>query len=552
MWIDFEGIDGSGKTTVSVRLARALRERGRPVHHPREGGGFRPPLVARIRDLTRSGESALLSPAAEFLLNAAREAQLLAEEIRPALARGEIVVTDRALYAHVAAAGLRPGLAAGDVPRAAALAAGGLWPDRVILVDVEPDVARLRKRLRKVRDRRLGTSGRKGLRGQAFLARLRAALRAMAEADPARWRVLDNSFRTPEEAGVEALALVADLTGVDPPARPPAPRPWRVPGGETPEECIAGFFDFAEETCGRDPAPALLLVAGLDHPRADALRAREAARCPDVAAWSAAGLDTPAAWDLRRATAPQAPYHVARGLAGLTVREAWAWREALADPAPDQVLHSLTGLPGRDAHSLRERLWDRAPDEGLRSLAGLADARSWGFRCRALRDGPSGALAESLAGLGASPAWHLRERLRREFPLSVLRSLRKLDGARAAALREALAEAAPKAVLESLQGLAGDAAEALRDRLQPVCPDEVAESLAGLDRPEAWRRRRELVGAAPEAVLASLAGVRHHPEAERLVGEALARAGNRPLVVRQAVQFYLKRARTAEPEGMPR
>jgi dTMP kinase len=550
MWIDFEGIDGSGKTTVSVRLARALRERGRPVHHPREGGGFRPPLVARIRDLTRAGESALLSPATEFLLNAAREAQLLEEEIRPALARGEIVVTDRALHAHVAAAGLRPGLAAEEVRRAAALAAGGLWPDRVILVDVDPDVARIRKRLRKVRDRRLGTPGRKGLQGRAFLARLRAALRTLAESDPARWRTLDNSFRTPAEAETEALALVADLVGLPPPPRPPAPQPWHVAGGETPEERIRRFFDFTENLFHCDPATALLLAAGLDHPRADVLRARGADRCPDVAAWSASGLDTPAAWELRRATAGQAPYHVARGLAGLTGLEAWAWREALAGVAPDQVLHSLAGLSGRDAHALRERLWDRAPDEGLRSLAGLGDGRSWGFRCRALRDGPGGALAESLAGLGAPPSWRLRDRLRREFPLSVLRSLRKLDQPRAWTLRESLAEAAPKAVLETFEGLAGPAAEALRDRLQPICPDEVAEGLAGLDRPEAWRRRSELVAAAPEGVLAGLSGVRHHPEAERLAEEALSRAQGRPLVVRQAVQFYLKRARAAEPEGI--
>lgn len=551
MWIDFEGIDGSGKTTVSVRLARALRQRGRSVYHPREGGGFRLPLVARIRDLTRSGESALLSPAAEFLLNAAREAQLIAEEIRPALARGDLVVTDRGLFAHIAQAQQRPGLAGTEVLRAAALAAGGFWPDRVILVDVDPDVARLRKRLRKIREQRLGTSGRKGLLGQAFLARLRGSLRTMAQADPGRWRILDNSFRTPEEAEAEALALIADLVGLEPPPRPPAPPSWRVPLGKTPEEQIARFFEFAEDTSSRDPALALLLVAGLDHPRADGLRARQAARCPDVAVWSAAGLDTPAAWELRRAAAEQVPYHGARGLAGLTVPEAWSWRQKLSGPAPDQVLHSLTGLGGHQAHALRQRLWDRAPVEGLRSLAGLGDARSWGFRCRALRHEPCGALAESLAALNTPPAWHLRERLGREFPLSVLRSLRKLDDARAWALRERMAASAPKAVLETLSGVTGETAESLRDRLEAFCPDEVAESLAGLDRPEAWRRRRALVEVAPEAVLASLTGVRRHPEAGRLVEEALARALGRPPVVRQAVQFYLKRARAAEPEGIP-
>src|SRR5436190_453772 len=104
VWIDFEGIDGSGKTTVSVRLARRLRTLGFKVFHAREQGEYRSRLIQGIRALTRDAESILIAPETELLLNAAREAQLLSEEIRPALARGEIVLTDRGLHAHHAVA----------------------------------------------------------------------------------------------------------------------------------------------------------------------------------------------------------------------------------------------------------------------------------------------------------------------------------------------------------------------------------------------------------------------------------------------------------------
>jgi len=169
VWIDFEGIDGSGKTTVSVRLARRLRALGLDVHHARENGQFRSRLIQGIRSLTRDAESILIAPETELLLNAAREAQLLAEEIRPALARGVVVITDRGLPSHAAIARDVRGLA--DADRIAAFAAGGLWPDVILCVDTDPDIARLRKRASKIRERRLGFTGRKGLQGPR-LARL--------------------------------------------------------------------------------------------------------------------------------------------------------------------------------------------------------------------------------------------------------------------------------------------------------------------------------------------------------------------------------------------
>ena len=98
MFIAFEGIDGSGKTTLSNRVATALRERDLTVEHAREGGWFASRVTQAIRDLCRDARNLALVPRAELLLYVAREIQLAEEVVVPALSRTDIVITDRYLY----------------------------------------------------------------------------------------------------------------------------------------------------------------------------------------------------------------------------------------------------------------------------------------------------------------------------------------------------------------------------------------------------------------------------------------------------------------------
>ncbi|HEX8538198.1 MAG TPA: dTMP kinase, partial [Cystobacter sp.] len=149
MFIDFEGIDGSGKTTLSNLLAARLSRLGYKVAHAREGGELRSPVARRIRELTRDASLLEMSPRTEFFLNLARDAQQLEEVIAPALARGEVCISDRYLYSQLALSGGGRGLPGAALEPACELASQGLWPDLVILVDVEPELARLRKRLGK-------------------------------------------------------------------------------------------------------------------------------------------------------------------------------------------------------------------------------------------------------------------------------------------------------------------------------------------------------------------------------------------------------------------
>src|SRR3954462_11468449 len=84
MLIAFEGIDGSGKTTLSNRVARVLRDRGLTVAHTREGGRFASPVTQAMRELGRDARNLALTPRAELFLYIARDVQLFEEQTLPA------------------------------------------------------------------------------------------------------------------------------------------------------------------------------------------------------------------------------------------------------------------------------------------------------------------------------------------------------------------------------------------------------------------------------------------------------------------------------------
>ena len=192
-FIAFEGGEGSGKSTQAALLAARL---GAVLTH--EPGGTE--LGARIRAIVLDpAAGTALDVRAEALLMAADRAQHVAEVVRPALDGGLDVVTDRFSASTLAYQGYGRGLAVNELARLSWWATGGLEPDAVVLLDVPAEVAAAR--MKRGLDRMEAA-------GDDFHRRVAEGYRALAAADPARWRVVDGSGTVED---VEALVYKAVL-----------------------------------------------------------------------------------------------------------------------------------------------------------------------------------------------------------------------------------------------------------------------------------------------------------------------------------------------------
>jgi dTMP kinase len=179
--VAFEGGEGSGKSTQLAMLAEALRESGTQVLTTQEPGGT--PLGGRIRELLlHSNES--LTPRAEALLFAADRAHHVDTVVRPALAGGAIVLTDRFTDSSLAYQGAGREMTMEEIRRLSRWATAGLRPDVTVLLDLPAEVG-----LRRVAGR--GTADRLEAESVDFHRRVREAFRVLAEADPRRYLVLD-------------------------------------------------------------------------------------------------------------------------------------------------------------------------------------------------------------------------------------------------------------------------------------------------------------------------------------------------------------------------
>ncbi len=140
-FIVLEGGEATGKSTQAARLAARLRDRGIEAVETFEPGGTS--LGAQLRALLLHGD-APVDPTAEALMIAADRAQHVAEVVRPSLARGAWVVSDRFVPSSLAYQGVGRGLGVAEVEQLNALATAGVEPDLVIVLDVSPAVASAR------------------------------------------------------------------------------------------------------------------------------------------------------------------------------------------------------------------------------------------------------------------------------------------------------------------------------------------------------------------------------------------------------------------------
>jgi dTMP kinase len=188
MFVTFEGLDGSGKSTQAELLRARLEADGVEVVATREPGGTE--IGEKVRDLVLHGGH--VTPWAEALLYAAARAQHVDEVIRPALERGASVISDRYLDSSVAYQGVGRELGLERVLDLNLAAVGGLLPDRTFLLSL--DVSEIGARLRREHDRLERES-------EEFHERAASGYRELAERFPERIVVLDAGHPVDELAG---------------------------------------------------------------------------------------------------------------------------------------------------------------------------------------------------------------------------------------------------------------------------------------------------------------------------------------------------------------
>jgi dTMP kinase len=206
-FLSVEGIDGAGKSTHLDWLAEQCRQSGREVIVTREPGGT--PLAERLRGLLLHESMDIRT---ELLLVFAARNEHVSALIRPALARGAIVICDRFTDSTHAYQGGGRGLGADLIDHLETVLLAGLKPDRTYLFDLPADLAARRRAAARAADRF-------ELEDATFFERVRASYARRVSGDPARFLVLDGRDSIPSlraQMATDLRRLIADRTGLTP------------------------------------------------------------------------------------------------------------------------------------------------------------------------------------------------------------------------------------------------------------------------------------------------------------------------------------------------
>jgi len=568
VFIDFEGIDGSGKTTLSNRLADYLKKQGIEVHHARDRGVFRSEISRAIRDLTRNPRFLRMTDVTELLLYVARDSQMIEEFIRPKLLPGHVVFSDRYLYSTITHSHHGRGLDRAAVDSVLNLAAGGLWPDLVVYCDVDPLTSRIRKKIQKVRERRLGDFGRKGLMGIGFREQMRDGFLKLAAEDPDRWLVVDNAGSTIEESLQRIYRKVAGILRrkgfgeipdphwaelgsdgrgkavADPSVgESPAVRTRRLlemPDDRRRQATVDLFFEDLRRLAPIRSGYAALFLVGLDGPEANALREELLEVEPALVAFGLRGLCSDTAMAYRDRLKRGESVYVARSLGGLIDDpRAIALRRELVLEAPEQVALALKGNDSEEAWELRDILRKEAYDEVLVSLRGIDSPRAWELREKKAKEKHYPALLESLGGIDSEISWAWRERLSDELLPWVLLSLKGLFSEKAWKWRLEHIHRAPKIVIKTLGRSEDPRAWELREKAKFLAK-EVLDSVSGIDSGPAWSLRHALRDKWPNTTVSSLGAGNQSERAWNFRWEQLGRNPENLLLMKHIAKAVLR------------
>jgi len=201
MFITLEGPEGSGKTSHIPQIVEFLREKGYAVFSTREPGGTS--ISEQIRDILHDMKNAEMHPRAETLLYQAARAQIVEQVIKPRLAAGEIVISDRYYDSTIAYQGYGHQQNLDQVRGLVKYATGGLTPDLTILLDLDVEVGLRRKKQNQSEWNRMDDQT------IQFYERVRAGYLEMVKQEPQRWVVV-NSDQTWDEVQADLKKVIVN------------------------------------------------------------------------------------------------------------------------------------------------------------------------------------------------------------------------------------------------------------------------------------------------------------------------------------------------------
>ena len=205
MFISFEGIEGSGKSTAQRLLAEHLQGLGYAPLLTREPGGCA--LGRSLRPILLDARTRGLSSRAELYLFLADRAQHVAEVIRPALEAGQTVLCDRYADSTLAYQGYGRGLDPEHLLRINDMATGGLMPDLTLLLDLPVHCGLERAGLRNREEGTVLSEGRFDAESLEFHERVRQGYRSLAAEEPERFAIID-AAQPPEDVVLQCLSAV--------------------------------------------------------------------------------------------------------------------------------------------------------------------------------------------------------------------------------------------------------------------------------------------------------------------------------------------------------
>ncbi|WP_207262172.1 dTMP kinase [Desulfovibrio sp. Huiquan2017] len=208
MFITFEGIEGTGKSTQIARVREYFEAQGREVVQTMEPGGSR--IGVELRKMLLHVDNREITPTTELFLYLADRAQHVGQIIRPALEAGKVVLCDRFADSTIVYQGYGRGLDTSMLRELNGVAVNGLWPDLTIVLDIDPEIGLKRATLRNIEDGKAKEEGRFEAEHLSFHQRIREGYLTWAAFNRKRIRVIE-AAGTPEEVFARVKAAIENL-----------------------------------------------------------------------------------------------------------------------------------------------------------------------------------------------------------------------------------------------------------------------------------------------------------------------------------------------------